>query len=116
MDKILIRGLTVHSLIGVFPEERHAPQRLILDLDLTFDLSQAGRSDDVNDTINYASVCEGLSKIAESTQYQLLEALADEMLNYVLAEYPCSQVKMVMNKPDIMPNGTNVAIELVRAR
>lgn len=116
MDKILIRGHTVQALIGVFPEERHAKQRLILDVDLTFSLTKAGQTDSVEDTINYAQVCDDLSEIAGSTDYQLLEALAEHMTQHVLDSYPCEAIRLLINKPDIMPNGTNVAIELCRSR
>ncbi len=116
MDRVLIRNLTVDSLIGVYPEERIDPQRLILDVDMTYDLSAAGLSDNVADTIDYGKVSEELTHIANTTQYQLLEALARDMLLHILSNYPCSEARLLINKPDIMPNGTNVAIELTRSK
>ena len=53
MDRISITGLKADAVIGTFPEERIKPQRIIADIDIFCDLSAAGKSDDLADTIDY---------------------------------------------------------------
>ena len=116
MDKVLIRGLTLEALIGVYPEERLAPQRLVLDVDIETDLTAAAKSDCVADTVDYGKVSEQLKQIAATSQYQLLESLSGELINHILDNYRCSAVTITMYKPDIMPDGTNVAIQMTRTQ
>ena len=63
MDKIVIKGLRVFAYHGVNPEEKENGQTFELDITLHTDLSRAGMTDDLNDTINYASVAKLASAV-----------------------------------------------------
>ncbi|WP_088329823.1 dihydroneopterin aldolase [Lacimicrobium sp. SS2-24] len=114
MDKIVIEGLRLESLIGVYDWERTAPRPLRVDLTLELDLSAAARSDNVVDTIDYARVAEILEKVAQQSQYFLLEALANAMLNALFENFTLHKATLKLSKPDILANADNVAIELTR--
>lgn len=116
MDLVKIQGLTVHALIGVYDFERHAKQRLILDVDIHTDLSLAASTDNVNNTIDYGKVGQRLTDIAEGSSYLLLEALAKEMLDMIFSEFTPQKVTLTINKPDILKEAQNVAICMTRAR
>lgn len=116
MDLVKIQGLTVHALIGVYDFERHAKQRLILDVDMHTDLSLAASTDNVNNTIDYGKVAQRLTDIAEGSSYLLLEALAKEMLDMIFSEFTPQKVTLTINKPDILKEAQNVAICMTRAR
>ena len=77
-DRIELRGLRLSAICGVLPEERDRPQPLELDLDLWADLSAAGRSDDLADTVDYGAVCDTVEQVCASVVVQreeLKEAL-----------------------------------------
>ena len=116
MDLVKIQGLTVHALIGVFDFERHAKQRLILDVDMVTDLSLAASTDDVKNTIDYGKVAQRLADVAGGSSYFLLEALAQEMLDMIFAEFNPHKVTLTVNKPDILKEAINVAICMTRER
>lgn len=116
MDLVKIQGLSVQALIGVFDFERHAKQRLILDVEMQTSLDAAASSDDVNDTIDYGKVAARLEEIAGASSYYLLEALAKEMIETVLSEFAPHSIKLTVNKPDILKNADNVAICMYRER
>ncbi|GAC30050.1 dihydroneopterin aldolase [Brumicola pallidula] len=116
MDLVKIQGLTVHALIGVFEFERHAKQRLILDVDMVTDLELAASTDDVNNTIDYGKVAQRLAELADGSSYFLLEALAKEMLDMIFAEFNPQKVTLTVNKPDILKEAVNVAISMTRER
>ena len=117
MDKIYIEGLEVFSLIGVYDWEREHQQRLLIDIELEADLSKAAQSDNVDDTLNYASVAEVVTDVASSSEYQLIEALAKNMLESVLEAFPLvEQIKLKLSKPDILASAKNVAVEFSRRR
>lgn len=114
MDKIFIEGLEVFSLIGVYDWERVATQRLLVDVTLYTDLSSAAASDNVNDTLNYADVANCIDVVAKNSEFQLIEALADAMLNAIFKQFPVMKITLKLSKPDILPNAVNVAVEFTR--
>ena len=116
MDKIYIEGLQVYSLIGVYDWERDAKQRLLVDMQLYTDLSRAAKSDQVKDTLNYAEVASCVEQVADSSEFELLEALANAMVVNVFAGFPVQKISIKLSKPDILPNARNVAVELIRER
>lgn len=79
MDVIRIRGLRELGVHGVLPEEQTRPQPFEVDVELRVDLVAAGTSDDLADTVDYAAVCEAISRVVASEQYQLLERLASRI-------------------------------------
>lgn len=116
MDKVFIKGLVLHTLIGVYDFERHAKQRLILDLEIDANLHAAGLSDNVADTLDYGAIAERLALIADHASYQLLEALGEEMTTMILTEFNASAVSLTINKPDILDNVEGVGIVLNRSK
>lgn len=114
MDKIIIQGLQLHSLIGVYDWERLKKQPLLVDVELDLDLSKAAKSDDVKDTIDYAELASVLEEIAGKCEYQLLEALADKMIQELHNRYPTSRVTLSVTKPDILSNAKSVSVQLSR--
>jgi len=75
-DRIELRGLRLTAVVGVLPEERERAQPLELDVDLLLDVSAAGVSDDLTDTVDYGAVCDALASAVTSSQPLLLERLA----------------------------------------
>jgi dihydroneopterin aldolase len=116
MDKVFIKGLVLYSLIGVYDFERHAKQRLILDIEIDANLKLAGCSDNVTDTLDYGAIAERLAQIASRSSYQLLEALGEEMVNMILSDFNVSAVSLTINKPDILDNVEGVGIVLNRCK
>lgn len=85
-DVIELRGLRLVALVGALPEERTRAQPLEVDLDVEADLSVAGASDLLGDTIDYGALCELVTRtIAGSGHVALLEALAERTARAVLA-------------------------------
>ena len=83
MDTIFIRDLEVHAIIGTLPEERLAPQKLILNLEIFTDMERAAISDDLRDAVDYSRAEAIVKETAESSSFFLLEALAGELCRIV---------------------------------
>lgn len=116
MDKVFIKGLELYTLIGVYDFERDAKQRIVIDLEIGTDLRAAGESDNVADTLDYGAIAERLASIAETAEYQLIEALAKEMLDTIMQEYSPASAMLTLHKPDILKNVLTVGITLSRSR
>jgi dihydroneopterin aldolase len=116
MDKVIIQGLTLYSLIGVYDFERHAKQRVVADLVLYTDLQSAAVSDDVTDTLDYGKIAERLAQIAEQSSFKLLEALGKAMIDTIFAEFPVNKLELKLTKPDILDNADSVGVSFSRER
>ena len=85
-DVIELRGLRLVTLVGALPEERIRAQPIEVDLDVEADLSVAGATDHLGDTVDYGGLCELVERtISGSGHVALLEALAERTAREVLA-------------------------------
>ena len=80
MDAIIIEGLKVDTVVGCFNWERQIIQPLMLDLTIHNDLSQAAQSDELEDTLNYAQICELAAQVIQQAQPKLIEHAAQLVL------------------------------------
>jgi dihydroneopterin aldolase len=83
-DRIELRGLRLVGICGALPEERDRPQPLEVDLDVEADLSVAGASDALGDTVDYGALCDVVARVVGGGAPQLLEHLASEIAAAVL--------------------------------
>ena len=86
-DRIELRGLRALGVCGALPEEQERAQPLEVDLDIVADLSVAGESDDLDDTVDYGAVCDTVAKVIDGFQPKLLEHLADRVGGALLHTY-----------------------------
>jgi len=84
-DRIEVRDLRVVGLCGVLREERERPQPLAADLDVWVDLSQPGRTDRLEDTVDYGAVVAAAAITLGSGRFDLLERAAEAVAEGVLA-------------------------------
>jgi FolB domain-containing protein len=83
-DRIELRGLRASGICGALPEERERAQPLELDLDVVADLAPAGRSDALEDTIDYGALCRIVETVVTEERFTLLERLAARVAELVL--------------------------------
>jgi 7,8-dihydroneopterin aldolase/epimerase/oxygenase len=116
-DRITLRGMQLHGRLGVSAEERAEEQPIEVDLVVRLDLSRAGRSDDLADTVNYASLFELTREIVEGGSFKLLEALAAAIADAVLAAHHVDDVEVRVRKPKApLPGAFDVVEVRIRRR
>ena len=117
LDTIYIHQLKANAIIGVYDFEKIKPQPLFLDIKMKVDLRSAGKSDDLSETIDYAKVAEQVLNHIENTQYELLETLAENLCQQLLATYPSLQkITIKLSKPEAVPQAQTVGIKITRKR
>ncbi|MDD3885343.1 MAG: dihydroneopterin aldolase [Victivallaceae bacterium] len=99
MDRIEIRNLEVNAIIGTLPLERERRQKLLVDVKLSLDLAAAGRSDALEDTVNYAEIETRLAELASTSQFKLIEGLAGAMGRLLLAYPEVCSAEVAIAKP-----------------
>jgi dihydroneopterin aldolase len=102
MDIIFISELKVKTKLGVPEWERMVPQTIILDIEIGYDLSKAGKSDAIADTIDYGQVVARIQTTLKEHSFQLVEALAEHVCQLILKEFGALGVKIKVAKPGIL--------------
>jgi FolB domain-containing protein len=97
-DTITINNLKLECRVGVPDEERRNPQTIEVDLDLVRDLREAGATDDVSKTVDYAAVVSHLEKHVRNREYRLLEKLVEEIAAEVLGSFAVDAVQVQVRK------------------
>jgi dihydroneopterin aldolase len=119
-DHIELRGLRVLGIHGVLPEEQGRHQPFEIDLDLAVDLTRAGATDRLEDTVDYGGVADTAAGIvAGPTSYALLEALAGAIASATLAADPrIASVTVAVRKlrPPLAVDMATVGVSITRSR
>jgi dihydroneopterin aldolase len=84
VDQIVLEGMVFTGRHGVRPAEREQAQEFKVDVELEADLVQPGRSDQVEDTVDYRRVHAIAKEVVEGESVQLIETLADRIARRVL--------------------------------
>jgi 7,8-dihydroneopterin aldolase/epimerase/oxygenase len=117
-DVIEIRGLRVLGIIGVNPEERDRLQPFELDVDLEADLSLAGKSDDLRDTVDYGVAVAVAERVVNTERHLLLERVAQRVADELLALDRVDGVTVTIRKvrPPLPQDVTTSAVTITRRR
>jgi len=114
MDRILIEGLEVRTVIGIYDWEREIRQSVRLDMEMAWDISRAGASDAIADTLDYKAVSKRLIAFVEGSSFGLIEALAEACARIVLEEFHVPWMRLKMSKPGAVRGSENVAVVIER--
>ena len=115
MSRISIVDLEVFYRVGITDDERAKPQRLLISADLNFDMTSAILSDRIEKTINYHTLAEKLLKFGEGRSWKLVEKLASNLLDMILAEFKPQMVTIEVKKFPL-PQARFVSVSLSRSR
>lgn len=117
MDAIIIEGLKVDTVVGCFNWERQIIQPLLLDLTIHTSLEQASQSDRLDDTLNYAKICEISARVIQEAQPELIEHAAKLVLDALFTTFESIESIMItIRKPAIIAQANSVGIRLERHR
>lgn len=119
MDQIQIRGLHLFAYHGVNPEEKENGQNFILDVTLYTNIEKPGRTDDLNDTVNYSTAAKCAARVMAEGPYDLIERAASRVAEQLLLDFPTvEQVTVRLKKPEapIKADFDYVAVEISRTR
>jgi len=117
MDRILLEGMSFHGRHGVRPAERERPQEFKVDIEVDCDLSESGRSDRIEDTVDYRQVRAIAQEVIEGESHKLLESLATQMAQRVLQLERVGGVTVrIAKKPETMLPIDAAAVRINRTR
>ena len=97
-DRIELRSIRVVGTHGALPEEQVRAQPFEVDLEVELDLSKAGRSDSIDDTLDYGGLVDTVVRIVEGEHAALLERLAERIADEVRRDERVQQVTVAIRK------------------
>ena len=118
-DRIFLHQMQFEGRHGVGDEERSAPQLIELDVEMMLDLGAAGRSDDLEETVNYSTAFERCRAIVEERSFHLLEGIAEAVAADLLSSFPrLESVVVRVRKPGVPIDGVLefAGVEIERSR
>jgi FolB domain-containing protein len=116
MDQIIIKDLIARGIIGVYDHEREKPQEILINITLFADLTRAGESDDLEDSVSYRTVAKRAMAHAESAKRFTVEALAADIAKICLEEPGVERVRVRVEKPGAVRFARSVGVEIERSR
>jgi 7,8-dihydroneopterin aldolase/epimerase/oxygenase len=115
-DRIFLRGLEVECIIGFIEWERRIKQTVVIDLELPVDCRRASQSDEVADTLDYKKVAKRVIGFVETSEFKLVETLAQRLALVVLGEFNLEWVRLSINKPGAIRGSRDVGVSIERTR
>jgi dihydroneopterin aldolase len=97
---IEITGLSLYTNHGVSEAEREVGQRLVIDVRLDLGESDATATDAIEDTVDYAEVCQLIALVAQQRSHKTLERLCSTIANRLLDDYDLEGVWVKASKPE----------------
>lgn len=104
---------------GALPEEQERAQPFEVDVDLAADLSTAGGTDALADTVDYGAVVALVHQIVAGERHRLLERLATRIAEDVLALAPrvvAVTVTVRKLRPPVPADLTSAGVTITRSR
>ena len=99
MDKVFIEDLEVETIIGIFGWEREVKQIVRISLEMSFDISKAGKSDKIDDALDYKKIGKSIVNLVENSSFFLVEKMAEEIPLLVLKNKQIKHIKLLVEKP-----------------
>lgn len=97
---IEITGLSLYTHHGVTEAEREVGQRLVIDMRLDVGETDATVTDSIEDTVDYAEVCQLVALVAQQRSHKTLERLCSTIADRLLADYDLEGVWVKAAKPE----------------
>ncbi|WP_136066183.1 dihydroneopterin aldolase [Modicisalibacter radicis] len=114
MDRVLIEGLAVETVIGVYAWERSIRQRLSLDLELATDIRPAAAGDDLGHTLDYAAISARIGEFAAHSHFQLVETFAEHLAALLREEFAIAWLRLTVRKPGAVAEASTVGVRIER--
>lgn len=115
-DQILVKDLRFRCIVGTNEDERHEKQDVVAQITLDVDLRRAGRTDDLADTVDYKALKKEILAMAERSQFQLVESLAQRIADICLKRRQVCRVIIAIEKPGALRFARTVGVRIVRSR
>lgn len=116
LDQILIKDLLLRCIIGVNEFERREKQDVMVNVTIFSNLTEAAKTDDIRKTVDYKQITKDIIKLVESSEFFLVETLAENIAQSCLKQERISKVKVAVDKQGALRFARSVGVEIIRRK
>jgi dihydroneopterin aldolase len=87
---------------------------VLVDIEIGADIRKAALTDSIEDTLNYKRVAKKVLALIESSQFQLVETLAEHLAMLILKEFGVPWVRIALSKPGAVRSSKDVGVAVER--
>lgn len=116
ISRLLIRDLVLLCRIGAYPEERLAPQRVRINVEIRVREADRPLNDDIDNVLSYDRVVTAIKERIGRGHINLVETLAEDIVDLCFADHRAEEVRVRVEKLDIIPEAAAVGVEIERSR
>ena len=116
MDKVFIKDLEVETIIGIFGWEREVKQKVRISMEMSFDISMAGKTDKIDDALDYKKIGKSVVKLVSSSSFFLVEKMAEEIAKLALKDKKIAELRLCVEKPGALRGSKSVGVEIFRCQ
>jgi dihydroneopterin aldolase len=111
---VFVRDLLVEATIGVHDHEKHAPQPLVISVDLTVQEDPGNHQDQLGRVVCYESIVRLIQELCGNGHLNLIETLAEHIAEGCLEDSRVEAARVRVEKPDALSECRSVGIEIER--
>ncbi len=115
-DIVYLTDLKIDTIIGIFDWERRVRQVVSLDLEMATDVARAAASDSIEDALDYKAVAKTVIEFVRSSDFNLVETLAEKVAELILSRFAVSRVRLKLNKRGAIRGARDVGVIIERRR
>ncbi len=109
---IKIKNLKLHTIIGVHKWEEIIDREIIINVEITTNLTQSLQSDNINDTVDYDLVITKIKNLVETKRFKLIEKMAQSLMDSILEDQRISKCKIEIDKVGVFDYLDSVSVTL----
>lgn len=114
-DKILVKNLVLKNVAGVEAWQRLKSQPVVISVELCTDITAAGNTDHVTNTIHYGHVTKAITKLGETSTFTSLEGLAHAVVKLCCVQFGAKRTQVTVEQPKALLHAAASGVKLTRA-
>ncbi len=115
-DYIVLTGLKISCIIGIFDWERKQKQDVLIDLKIPCDVLKASRKDSITDAVDYKKIAKTTIAFVEKSSFQLVETLAEKLADLLMKTFQLVEIELSVSKPAAIRGSQNVGVKIHRVK
>ncbi len=112
---VFVRDLELTARIGAYDHEKHAGQRIRINLDIEV-LDDRDHGDQLANVVCYQRIVDGIKAVVEAGHVNLVETLAERIAAIPLADHRVEAVRVRVEKLEAVPEAASVGVEITRRK
>ncbi len=109
---IKIKNLRLRTIIGVYKWEESVDRELVINVEITTNLTQSLHSDNIADTVDYDLVITKIKNLVATSRFKLIEKMAQSLMDSILADPRIRKCKLEIDKVGLFTDVDSVSVIL----